>query len=293
MSNYSVAQVEAITGINAHTLRIWERRYTFLNPMRTETNIRYYSDKELRKLLSIAMLQRNGFKISKLDKMTDEEISSEVEHILSVPDSLNEDEINNLMISMLSFDENKFDKVFQRQVIQRGLLNTVVEIIYPFLYKVGILWGASKVFPAQEHFISNLIRQKIISSIDALPIPEHNAPGLLMFLAEDEHHEMGLLLSSFIARKCGWRAVYLGQNVPNEDLPEVLELVRVDYMITMLIAPRINNLNDWLNDLLSVTGLPMILTGREDFMDQIVDHEQIIKLHHPMELNDFLVSRKP
>jgi DNA-binding transcriptional MerR regulator len=291
MSNYSVAQVEAITGINAHTLRIWERRYAFLNPMRTETNIRYYSDKELRKLLSIAMLQRNGFKISKLDKMDDQQIGEAVEVILASSQTQNEDEINNLMLSMLTFDENKFDKIFQRQIIQRGLLATVVEIIYPFLYKLGVLWGASKVFPAQEHFISNLIRQKLISGIDALPIPPENSPTLMMFLAEEEHHEIGLLLSSFIARKCGWRVIYLGQNVPSEDMHEVVSMVHIDFLVTMIVSPQTHDINPLFKKLIELTGIPIILSGKQDYVDHVENNPKIIKLHSPKELNDFLESR--
>lgn len=291
MSNYSVAQVEAITGINAHTLRIWERRYAFLNPMRTETNIRFYSDKELRKLLSVSMLQRNGYRISKLDKMDDQEIGEAVEAILASSPSLNEDEISNLVISMLTFDESKFDKIFQRQIIQRGLLDTVVEIIYPFLYKLGVLWGASKVFPAQEHFISNLIRQKLISSIDALPIPPATNPTLMMFLGEQEHHEIGLLLSSFIARKCGWRVIYLGQNVPTEDIHEVMTLVHVDYLMTMIVSPQTNDINPLFKKLIELTGIPIILSGKQDYVDHVENNPKIIKLHSPKELNDFLESR--
>ncbi len=292
MSTYSVAQVEAITGINAHTLRIWERRYDFLNPERTDTNIRYYSDKELRKLLSIGMLQRHGFRISRLDKMNDREIGEAVEVILASSLRLNEDEINNLMISMLTFDENKFDRIFQRQMIQRGLLDTVVEIIYPFLYKLGVLWGASKVFPAQEHFISNLIRQKIISGIDALPIPPEASPTLMMFLGEDEHHELGLLLSSFIARKCGWKVIYLGQNVPTEDINEVMKIAPVDYMLTMIITPRTDESNLFFKKLIEITNIPILLSGKQAYVDHIDNHPKIIKLGSPEEFNDFLESHK-
>lgn len=290
MSTYSVAQVEAITGINAHTLRIWERRYSFLNPMRTATNIRYYSDKELRKLISIGLLQRHGYKISKLDGMDNKQISAAVEEILERSSTANEDEINSLMLCMLNFDENQFDKIFRRKLIQVGLFETIVDVIYPFLYRIGILWGASKVIPAQEHFVSNLIRQKIIASIDTLPIPTAQAPGIVLFLLEDERHELGLLLTSFLARSIGWRVIYLGQDVPIENISGVVELVSVHYMMTILISPRRDDYNTILHNLVDETSLPLIVSGREDYVATITEESKIIKLISPTDLIKFLKS---
>lgn len=290
MSTYSVAQVEVITGINAHTLRIWERRYSFLNPMRTATNIRYYSDKELRKLLSIGLLQRHGYKISKLDGMDDKQISAAVEEILEGSSSVNEDEINSLMLSMLNLDENQFDKIFRRKLIQVGLFETIIDVIYPFLYRIGILWGASKVIPAQEHFISNLIRQKIIAAIDTLPIPTAQAPGIVLFLLQDERHELGLLLTSFLARSIGWRVIYLGQDVPTDNISGVVEIVSVNYMMTMLISPRMDDYNTILHKLVKETSLPLIISGKDDYVSSISDHNNIIKMISPKDLINFLKS---
>jgi DNA-binding transcriptional MerR regulator len=291
MNTYSVAQVEAITGINAHTLRIWERRYNFINPMRTATNIRYYSDAELRKLLSISVLQRNGYKISKIDKLDNEQITSAVEEILELSTTTNQDEINSLIISMLNFDENQFNKIFQRKLIQKGLLGTIIDVIYPFLYNIGILWGANKVIPAQEHFISNLIRQKVLSSIDLLPIPPNHAPGLLLFLLEDERHEIGLLLTSFIARSIGWRVIYLGQDVPTDNINDVTGLVKIDYLMTMLISTRTDNINILLQKLIDDTQLPIVISGNNNFINQISNNKNIIKLYNPNELISFLEGK--
>jgi len=291
MSTYSVAQVEAITGINAHTLRIWERRYSFLVPMRTATNIRYYSDKDIRKLISIGLLQRHGYKISKLDAMEEKQISAAVEEILENSLTANEDEINSLMLSMLNFDENQFDKIFKRKLVQIGLFETIVEVIYPFLYRIGILWSASKVIPAQEHFITNLIRQKIISAIDTLPIANAQQPGVVLFLLQDERHELGLLLTSFLARSIGWRVIYLGQDVPIENISSVAELVSVNYMMTMLISPRMDDYNSILHELVRTTSLPLIVSGMEKYVSAVVDESNIIKIANPTEMIEFLKSR--
>ena len=172
MVTYSVAQVEALTGIKAHTLRIWERRYDFLDPMRTATNIRYYSDEQLKQLLNFGILVRNGYRVSKLNKMTDEEVYEEVTKVLADPASEASDEMKGLTLSMLEMNEEDFDNIFERQVIRKGFLRTITESIYPFLQYVGVLWTTNKAMVAQEHYISNLIRQKIIAAIERLSIPQ-------------------------------------------------------------------------------------------------------------------------
>ena len=283
-----MAQVEAITGINAHTLRIWERRYSFLNPMRTATNIRYYSDKELRKLISIGLLQRHGYKISKLDAMDDTQITSAVEDLIENSSTENKDEINTLLLSMLNFDENQFDKVFKRKLLQFGLYNTIVDIIYPFLYRIGVLWGASKVIPAQEHFVSNLIRQKIIAAIDTLPVADANAPGILLFLLPEERHELGLLLTSFLARSLGWRVIYLGQDVPIDNISGVLDLVDVNYMMTMVISPRTDDYSSILVDLYKNVSFPLIVSGKEDIVAELDANPNLIKIGSPNDLVNLL-----
>ena len=160
MISYSVAQVEALTGIKAHTLRIWERRYDFLEPARTPTNIRYYSDEQLKKLLNFGILVRNGYRVSKLNKMPSEQVFEEVAKVLANPGSQSSDEMKGLTLSMLEMNEEDFDDIFERQVIRKGFFRTITETIYPFLQYVGVLWTSNKAMIAQEHFISNLIRQK-------------------------------------------------------------------------------------------------------------------------------------
>lgn len=141
---YSMAQVENLTGIKGHTLRIWERRYSFLKPERTTSNIRFYSEEQLRMLLNIETLSRNGYRISKIDKMTLPEIDDAVVEILNKFPDENKDEINALTLSMLDLDENAFNQVFNRRIIRKGLQLTVTELIYPFLNHIGVLWEPIK-----------------------------------------------------------------------------------------------------------------------------------------------------
>ena len=214
MITYSVAQVEALSGIKAHTLRIWERRYSFLKPLRTPTNIRYYTDDQLKKLLNFGILVRNGYRVSKLEKMSNQEVFEAVTAILADPESEDRDEIKGLTLAMLEMNEEEFDNIFERQVIRKGFLKTITEMIYPFLQYVGVLWNTNKAMIAQEHFVSNLIRQKIITAIERLSIPPKSSPAVVFFLLEGEDHEIGLLLAHFIAKERGWQTYYLGPGVP-------------------------------------------------------------------------------
>lgn len=285
---YSMAQVETLTGIKAHTLRIWERRYSFLKPMRTKTNIRYYSDEQLCKLLNVSILVRNSYRISKIDKMTDEEINSLVGEILTTNNEDKTDEVNILILSMLELDEESFDKIFKRQLLTKGLFSAITELIYPFLRRVGILWRTKKLIPAQEHFISNLIRQKIIAAIEALPVPPTDAPSIILFLLEEEYHEIGLLLTSFIAKDLGWRVFYLGQNVPRENIAQVHEITDSDLMMTILIAPKSTKVNQSIKYILDTTSIPLLISGNPESIKIIEPNDRIVHVSSPKELIIYL-----
>lgn len=238
MGSYTMSRVETLTGIKSHTLRVWERRYTIIKPSRTATNIRYYTDDEVRKLLNISILLNNGYRISKIDNLNEDEFNEVILNLKSTYSDRFEDDINRLILCMIDMDEHEFVQIFQHNVIKNGLLTTTIKLIYPFLHQVGLLWTTNKTIPSQEHFISNLIRQKIISSIDLLNNPDDSAPRIILFLPEDESHEIGLLLASYIAKSLGWRVYYLGQNVPVNNLDKVYELTKAKAFFTMFVAPK-------------------------------------------------------
>lgn len=284
-----MSQIEVLTGISAHKLRIWERRYGFPNPMRTHTNIRYYSDEQLKKLLNVGILNRNGYRISVITKMSLEEIHENVTNILSNITSEFQDEINALILNMLDYNEKDFQSVFQRSVIRRGFLETVTEVIYPFLNQIGILWGTNKVIVSQEHFITNLIRQKIISAIDALPLPMENAPSIALFLLDSEDHEIGLLLSYFIAKSLGWHVFYLGPCVPSENIPGFVEKMNPDLMLTLFIAPKnskdISKIQRMFN---TISSIPLLVSGSPFSKNIISECSQCIHINNPQEFIEFL-----
>jgi DNA-binding transcriptional MerR regulator len=259
MSRYSMAQIVSLTGITSHTLRKWESRYDFLVPERTDTNIRFYSDSQLKKLLNISILRNQGVRLSAIGKMSDDDIHRMVSEALI--DSNQDEEVKALILSMINLDEQEFDNIIKSQIIKNGILSTFTDVIYPFLHKVGVLWGINKIMPAQEHFVSNLIRQKICSAIDLLPIAPENAPKIILFLAEGESHEIGLLLSDFIAKKLGWRVFYLGQNVPHDNVKTMAELVKPNYLLTFFVTTTPSIVEEKVFKLSSESKTPLLFSG--------------------------------
>lgn len=288
MVTYSVAQVEALTGIKAHTLRIWERRYDFLDPMRTPTNIRYYSDVQLKQLLNFGILVRNGYRVSKLDKMTDEEVYEEVTKVLADPASESSDEMKGLTLSMLEMNEEDFDNIFERQVIRKGFLRTITESVYPFLQYVGVLWTTNKAMIAQEHYMSNLIRQKIIAAIERLSIPQKGAPSIVLFLLEGEEHEIGLLLANFMAKEMGWNVYYLGHGVPVVNIKKVIDIAEPDAMMTMFVTPKVHKVNKFIDAILEGNEVPCIVSGSAENLNAVSESERIVKVSSPLEFQDYL-----
>ena len=232
MANYSIKDLEKLTGIKAHTLRIWEKTYNLLEPKRTITNIRFYDDDDLKRILNVALLNRTGIKISHIAELDEVEITDKISDLAKHhPDT--ESLLDNLVMSMIELDEKKFGKVLARSTQQRGFEDTVLHLIYPFFEKIGVLWQTGVVNPAQEHFVSNLIRQKLIAAIDKLVENDQpDAQRFIMFLPEGELHEISLLFFYYLAKKNGQKVVYLGQSVPFKDLTAVAHIKPCDYILT-------------------------------------------------------------
>ena len=236
MSNYSIRDLEQLSGIKAHTLRIWEQRYDILRPERTDTNIRTYDDKDLKLVLNIALLKDHGYKISEISKMEVEEMSKEV---MSISDKHTNypDQIHALTISMLDLDEERFEKIVSTNTLQFGFENMMVNIIYPFLARIGTLWITGSIGPAQEHFISNLIRQKLIVAIDGqLPSLRQGAKKYLLYLPEGEMHEISLLFGNYIVRSRQNKVIYLGQSLPFNELSFACQMHKPDYIFSVITS---------------------------------------------------------
>jgi DNA-binding transcriptional MerR regulator len=237
MNHFSIKDVEALTGIKPHTLRIWEQRYGIPHPKRTSTNIRFYDDEDIKLLLSVAMLNRQGHKISKITKMSNSEMN-----VLVMDLTLNNHDfiiqVESLTSAMFGLDEIAFEKIISTNTLQFGLEKTFLDIIFPFLARVGSLWQTGSINPSYEHFITNLIRQKLFVAIDAQPKNINTiSKKFLLFLPTHEPHEIGLLFANYLIRSRGHHTSYLGPNLPLDDLSPVMQKYKADYILTVLTAP--------------------------------------------------------
>lgn len=274
MSTYSISDLEKLSGIKAHTIRIWEQRYKLLTPLRSDSNIRYYNDEQVRHLLNVSTLIKLGIKISHISQLTDSEINELLEQ--SILQAKDEDSkisvyIHKLMAAGIDYNEHEFDKVFKQAVKKYGLVACYQKIIYPMLIKIGLLWGKSEIIPAQEHFITNLLKQKLNHAIEQLPPPESTAETWLLFLPEEEDHELGLLLSNFLLRASNRRVVYLGQRVPYYNLKAVIDDIQPECLQYFIVR---HHSTEWLQTLLNnikkdFPGIKKYICGAEYVSENI------------------------
>lgn len=246
MGKYSIKELEKLSGIKAHTIRIWEKRYNLIQPSRTSTNIRYYSDDDLKKIINVSALNAHGIKISSIAQLSESAISQQV-YELSTHESSADIHIDKLITSMLDLQEEKFVEDLDLLESKFGFELTITNIIYPFLVKIGVLWQTGNISPAHEHFISNLIRQRLMVAIHSLKIPSKKSLRVVLYLPENELHEIGLLFHHYVVRKAGFLTYYLGQSVPFEDLKKVCEIHKPHILITSFTShPETQHLDDYL-----------------------------------------------
>ncbi len=235
MNAFTIKDLENLSGIKAHTIRIWEQRYSFLNPQRTDTNIRYYSGEELQKLLNIALLNKYGYKISHIDRMSVAEMNEKI-LALSSAEAQQERVVNQLISFMTALDMEAFENVVDGYIKNRGIEKAILQILFPFLERIGILWQTNHINPAQEHLVTNIIRQKLIVGIDTIKTHVQTTKKALLFLPEGEHHELGLLFVNFLLKNRGLKVLYLGANVPIKDVESVAAITTPDFLYTHLTS---------------------------------------------------------
>jgi DNA-binding transcriptional MerR regulator len=261
MGRYSIKELEQLSGIKAHTIRIWEKRHRIIIPSRTSTNIRYYSDDDLKKIINVSLLNNHGIKISKIADMSAAELN---EKVLAISEGQHDASvhIDQLVVAMIDMDEESFEKILNNLFLRFGFESTVTEIVYPFLEKIGVLWQTEHITPAHEHFISNLIRQKLIVAIDGLPLPPKTSRKVLLFLPENELHELGLLFYHYITRKAGFRSYYFGQCLPHVDLLQSVRIHSPDLMVTCITTTPLSPITDYLTTLNNdFPATPILATG--------------------------------
>ncbi len=279
MSYYSIKDLEQLSGIKAHTLRIWEQRYNFIKPKRTGTNIRYYNDEDLRLVLNVSLLKDNGYKISQISQMAVSDMQDKVQRLMESKLSYPE-QVQALTISMLDLDEDRFERILSTNILQIGFERTMMKIINPFFRRIGILWQTGSISPAQEHFMSNLIRQKIIVAIDGQTVSNtnHNHKYLL-FLPEGESHEISLLFSSYIVKSRNNKVIYLGANVPHGDLQSIYDLHSPEFILSVFTTvPSRVDAQEYIYTLSSTFPDSIILLSGQQVVGQDMDcpHNVII-----------------
>lgn len=263
---YSIRDVEELTGISAYNLRAWEKRYSGLLPHRTESNIRYYDAHQLRRLLNISGLLPMGYKASQLLALPEDALHRLVaETTDDMAEAALLPQVNNLVAAMLAFDEPAFLQTLAAVIARLGLYQAMLQVVYPFLHKTGVLWSTSNTSPAQEHFASSLLQRTLQAALNALPAAGHTQKRFLLFLPPGERHEIGLLFADYVIRSKGYATVYLGGDLPYNSLQFALEKTKPTHLLTFFTVTA--DAGSAVAQLLTITkGIPvklLVCTGTE------------------------------
>lgn len=288
MDSLSISQLAQFSGIKAHTIRIWEQRYQALKPDRTEGNTRTYSNVELKRLLNIVSLMDSGHKISEISMKSDAELNLLIREIYEFEKSQDPHQyVSQLIAAGMQFEERDFQKILSFCFEKFGIYKTYTEVISVMLNRVGLMWSIDLLPPAQEHFMSNLIRQKLLVSIDALPEPEENSRKWLLFLPEDEFHEIGLLFANYVLKAKGFKVIYIGASVPLSTLKSAIESVNPDFLFLFFVRLNLpENTETYLSSLRAIYPEGDIyLSGNSKIIHQLKLDK---KMHWLMDVESFL-----
>ncbi len=263
MNAFTIRDLENLSGIRAHTIRIWEQRYSFLKPRRTQTNIRYYDSDELKIILNVALLNKNGYRVSSIDRMAPDEISQKILALNS--DSAQLDRlINEMLKDMIDLNAPAFERIVDEFISHNGIANAISHLIFPFLNKVGILWMTNHVRVSQEHLVSNIVRQKLIRGIEDIKVDNTDGKAIVLFLPDGEYHELGLLYVQYLLKVKGKNTIYLGADVPVEELAYVCNSKQPEVLYTHLTSlPARFNFEKYLSVIRQNTNnTPIVISGR-------------------------------
>jgi len=294
MVAYSIKDLESLSGVKAHTLRIWEKRYKIIEPERTNTNIRYYKDDDLKKILNITLLNRKGYKISKIASMHTDVIKQKVAELTEVS-SVFEDQIDSMMLAMFELDEAKFNIILDHQISSIGFEEAMNNIIYPLLDKLSMMWLAGSVKGVHENFVSNIIRRKTIVETDK--IAKLNATykfRCLIYLPENESHELSLLFLQYILVKNKAKVINLGTNVPLIDVLEGKNIFKPDCIFTIFNDSFVETpLQPYLNELAKNASEAEILISGFQTASQKLELPNNVKILNSIDhLKEFVISKQ-
>jgi MerR family transcriptional regulator, light-induced transcriptional regulator len=250
-NTFSIKDLENLSGIKAHTIRIWEKRYNVLEPMRTDTNIRFYDLNALQKLLNITLLHDYGYKISKISKMPSEKIPELVRDIVSNKSAKNH-AISSFKLAMMNFDQNLFFKTYDTLLSEKSFREVFFEVFIPLMEEIGFLWQVDTITPAHEHFISYLIKLKLLVNTEKIQSkePTRNDKVFVLYLPMNEIHELGLMYLNYEILSQGYKTIYLGESVPTDSLKDIKKYFdNIVYVCYMTVEPEKAEVNNYIKNL--------------------------------------------
>lgn len=288
---FSIKDLENLSGIKAHTIRIWEKRYGLLKPERTESNIRYYDLENLKKLLNISILNSQGQKISRIASYSSEELDAKVREHTSRSDD-QEHFINSLKVSMLNYDRNLFEHTYNSLIAESSFREVFVNVLVPFLQNIGLEWQSNSITPAHEHFITNLVKQKLLINIERVQqvLPKDPSEVYVLYLPINEIHEFGLLFIHYELLLKGKYSVFLGQSVPTENLKSLQKTFKkIRFISYFTVKPDPDDVMEYLEEvnkkILSQRNEQLIVLGRRTqnlnlpkHLNKITIYDDIMKL---------------
>ncbi len=282
-STFTIKDLENISGIKAHTIRIWEKRYNLLSPERTDTNIRYYSSENLQKLLNVVLLNQNNIKISKIAEMSDNTIILKARE-LAFKMAVNDEAINSFKMAMFQFDKTLFNNTYNSLLKRKTFREIFKDVFVPFLNHIGLLWQTDTLLPAHEHFISNLIVQKIQINIEKLEYSNNNSEvTYVLFLPENEVHELGLMYLNYELTLRGYNTIYLGQSLPLGNLDYFFKSdTKISFITSMTVQPYDDKVQEYFSEIervLKNTEHELIAIGNKAMAVDNVDFKAKISVH--------------
>ncbi|MFO7673843.1 MAG: MerR family transcriptional regulator [Lutibacter sp.] len=295
-TEFTIKDLENFSGIKAHTIRIWEKRYNLFEPKRTDSNIRYYDMDSMLKLLNVSLLYNNGLKISKIASLSDDKMELSVKELV-FKEGFESKALNSFKLAMLNFDEGLFNQTYNGLISQTSFRTIFTEVFIPFLTEIGVLWQVHSITPAHEHFITNLIKQKILINTEKLQFlqPNKTERKFVLYLPMHEIHELGLLYLHFELLFHGYHSIYLGQSVPVENLNDLQKIFDdVCFLTYLTVEPSKETVEEYLeqvysevlkdtNDHLWVLGSKLAQFDSDSFKN-----EQIKIFKSPIELLNIL-----
>lgn len=248
---FSIKDLENLTGIKAHTIRIWEKRYNVLEPMRTETNIRLYNIENLQKLLNITLLHKHGYKISNISKLSEDKIPQLVNDIIS-DKSVKNHAISSFKMAMMNFDQVLFLNTYDKLLSEKSFREIFADILIPLLIEIGSLWQTNTISIAHEHFISYLIKQKLLINTEKLQYKQNIKKDkvFVLYLPKNEIHDLGLMYLNYEIQLHGYKTIYLGESVPTSSLQDVKKYFNnITYLCYMTVEPNASAINNYIKEI--------------------------------------------